>query len=87
MSDKEKELLEKRSEIAVGRLAEIERLIDKIKADEDEAEACFRAIENGENSITFDELLWQSLIDFLTVNEKNSVTVTFKGGTTVTVKT
>ena len=45
-----------------------------------------KELRKQENILTeFDEGLWESLVDFMTVHSKEDIKVTFKDGTTIRI--
>ena len=76
-----------RSEAARARYDKVEKSIKELHAKSKRLEAFVQAIAKQGKAVTaFDEGLWGTLVDFMTVYSKEDISVTFKDGTEIHIK-
>ena len=76
----------KRLDSVQGRLDEVSRTITEKQAHREKVELFLDGLQKQKELVTeFDEDLWYSLIEYVTVFEKEDIHFTFKDGTEIRV--
>ena len=64
----------------------VDNTMADMKKQEEEFQIFIEILETAEDAITkFDDAMWLGLVDYVTVNSKEDILVTFKGGMKIAV--